>query len=421
MNPFANNLKDKGIAMNYSYLVYCIPVLISFYSQGMKLASSTIIDAAKKGNITLMRELIQGGARIDEKDREFRATALHWAVGENDEKLLRFLVEETSIDVNATNKFGSTALVFAACEEKYHLMRILLKHAKIDVNIQSGDGATALHYLMIHVRDFSYEKKEIIELLLNKGAKPHLPSASGTALDLARKTENQALIQLLEKLADLDQMIICAIRANAGIERIKALLKSGARVDENSAWDGFLYAVKNGRSDIVQELIKAGARVAQPLICDGRNDVIKEFPHDIADENGHKELAAVLKLYFDMPSRVLAQDTVKVEEFIRNGHYVNARYDVYTESLLHAAARAGHTNIIELLLQAGADINKQDYLKRTPIYCAALEGKREAMLCLLKHKANVKIALESAIAHKDEKVFARLMEAIGEFVNQASL
>ena len=54
---------------------------------------------------------------------------------------------------------------------------------------------------------------------------------------------------------------------------------------------------------------------------------------------------------------------------------------------LHIAARFGHVDAVEILLEAGADINGRGEDGDTPLHCAAAGGQIEAIKCLLKRGA----------------------------------
>ncbi|KAL8938890.1 MAG: hypothetical protein Q9216_003654 [Gyalolechia sp. 2 TL-2023] len=56
---------------------------------------------------------------------------------------------------------------------------------------------------------------------------------------------------------------------------------------------------------------------------------------------------------------------------------------------LHCAAIAGHTETMEVLLDAGVDVNLQDHYGNIPLHCAAVSGQVGAMRTLLRRGANV--------------------------------
>ena len=54
-----------------------------------------------------------------------------------------------------------------------------------------------------------------------------------------------------------------------------------------------------------------------------------------------------------------------------------------------------------MLLDAGADINSQDWMGRTPLHWAAKEGSIDAVQMLLDHKANTTIKNKEGHLYSD--------------------
>ena len=75
---------------------------------------------------------------------------------------------------------------------------------------------------------------------------------------------------------------------------------------------------------------------------------------------------------------------------IKHPKHVNARGGRHMTPM-HAAANAGHANIISLLIDHGADMEARSWRINygTPLHCAALGGRLEAGRCLLDRGANI--------------------------------
>ena len=147
---------------------------------------------------------------IDRCNRKFGSTALHYAVylGHKNIDMVRYLIEERGADVNILNHSGSCALIMACGNEDSDpkVVKYLMRCTDIDVNIQivsqtlkytisraitrfavrsnmnmstlmrrvaESGGLTALHYAARR------GDMEIVELLLEHGAKPSIKNDLG--------------------------------------------------------------------------------------------------------------------------------------------------------------------------------------------------------------------------------------------------
>jgi ankyrin repeat protein len=90
---------------------------------------------------------------------------------------------------------------------------------------------------------------------------------------------------------------------------------------------------------------------------------------------------------------------------------------------LHAAARAGHADILSLLIRHGADVNGRGYIDKTPLCSAAQEARLEAGQFLLNHGANIDArdeANDTALIYAiifDNIEFARMLLERGAMIN----
>jgi ankyrin repeat protein len=78
-------------------------------------------------------------------------------------------------------------------------------------------------------------------------------------------------------------------------------------------------------------------------------------------------------------------DTVK--RLIAENRYIVHSYDTMHETALHWAAKRNLSEIVTMLLKAGAWPNPKDTLNRTPLYLACRENNFEVVEILLYAKA----------------------------------
>ena len=88
---------------------------------------------------------------------------------------------------------------------------------------------------------------------------------------------------------------------------------------------------------------------------------------------------------------------------------------------LHFASRQGHTKIVEKLIENGADLNWENDRRSTPLHLATKNGKSEIVKVLLESNAcltmkNIydKTALDIAKEKKDKKSYRMIYEKIIE-------
>ncbi|KAL2860832.1 ankyrin repeat domain-containing protein [Aspergillus lucknowensis] len=155
----------------------------------------------------------------------FGVTAIHLAIGEDREDLVRDLLECGRLDVNASCRFtGETALHTAAVHGNAGLVKLLLAQSGIDINRPTRTGATPLmqtarprcmELLLAHpgievdrVDDFGwsalgwaayYGRLECAQVLLRHGARPDLVDLDGfTPRDRAEQAKKWEMVKLLE-------------------------------------------------------------------------------------------------------------------------------------------------------------------------------------------------------------------------------
>ncbi|KAF0972718.1 hypothetical protein FDP41_008967 [Naegleria fowleri] len=93
------------------------------------------------------------------------------------------------------------------------------------------------------------------------------------------------------------------------------------------------------------------------------------------------------KLYTACKENDVLTATLILEEFISNCDLNFRNGQDMDKSFLHICAKDNHTEILELLLECGADPNVKDKISRTPLHVACAAGSHFAMVLLLGHEA----------------------------------
>ena len=127
-----------------------------------------------------------------------------------------------------------------------------------------------------------------------------------------------------------------------------------------------LQAIENDDAPKVREILSSGVNV------NSENDG-GEFPLETACWHGNKEI---------------------VELLIENGADVNYADEGEFRTALMMASHHGHAEIVQLLLKHGADVNAEDDYNATSLTRAAEEGHLEIVHLLLEYGANPNVREE---------------------------
>ena len=169
-----------------------------------------------KGNMNIVKFLIENGAKIESRDK-FGKTILHYAIHYADFEMVKFLLEWNA-NINAKSNLGQTPLHYASGNGNVAMVKLLIeKGALIDEKNNHGD--TPL--IMISKYYDSLNQLEIVKLLVENGASIDQKNNKGnTALDVAKrktvveyltlkKTEILNAATPEETISNKDPCIIC--------------------------------------------------------------------------------------------------------------------------------------------------------------------------------------------------------------------
>ena len=150
--------------------------------------NTLLILAVREGSEKAAKRLVAARARVNARN-SLGESALMLAALRGQLEIVRELVDNGA-DVNSP---GWTALMYAAVNGHVDVSRLLISKGA-QVNAVADNGFTAL---MMAVRE---GHAALVSLLLANGADPELKTASGlTALDLAREKKRPAIVDALVK------------------------------------------------------------------------------------------------------------------------------------------------------------------------------------------------------------------------------
>ncbi|KAL1561868.1 hypothetical protein AAHA92_04518 [Salvia divinorum] len=252
---------------------------------------------------------------------------------------------QTVADVKDANQRG--ALHFAAREGQTEVCKYLLEELKMDVNTQDEDGDTPLTHAA------RQGHTSLAKYLVNHGADPSIPSALGaTALHHSAGTGD--------------------------IELLKFLLSKDVSVDSQSdAGTPLIWAAGHGQKDSVKILLDHKAN---------------------PDAKTEDDITPLL-------SAVAAGSLACLVLLIKAGATVN--FTAGGATPLHIAADIGSPEIINCLLQAGADPNAIDEDGLKPVQVAASRGNKVAVEILLPVTAPIesipKWSIDGILQHMQQE------------------
>jgi ankyrin repeat protein len=270
------------------------------------------------------------------------------------------------------------ALVDAAKNGDRETLRALVRKP-VDVNAPEADGTTALHWASYH------DDLDAADLLIRAGAHVNAANDLGvTPLWPAGENGSTAMVRrLLEAganpnvalLAGETPVMVAARSGHAAV--VELLIDKGANVNAKAArgQTALMWAVAQKHANVVKVLLTHGADVH------ARSDVWSQVmavpPH------GRPEYNRTIPHGGDTP--------------------------------LMFAARAGDLASARLLIAAGANVDDQDAWGVSATALAAHAGHGELVELLLEHGADPDAsaagfsALHAAIMHRDERMIAALL------------
>ena len=282
------------------------------------------------------------------------------------------------------------ALIDAAKNADAAALRSLLKQ-RVDVNAAAADGTTALHWASFR------DNVESADLLIRAGARVNAANDLGaTPLWTASMNGSAAMVRtLLQAGADPNLALLLGetplmVASRSGSPDVVAqLLDKGAKVNARGArgQTALMWAVSEQHPDVVSVLVAHGADLHAK--SDVWRDMMAVPPHGKPEYNRLIPHGGDTALMF--AARV--GDLASAKLLLGAGANVNDA-DAWGVSAMVLAAHSGFTELVEFLLDKGADANAIGP-GFTALHEAVMRRDERMVTALLAHGANPNTPLQT--------------------------
>ena len=352
------------------------------------LGWTALMFASVKGHTEIVQLLLNAKAKPDIQ-MENGETALYLAIMRGYSDIVQLLLEYGA-DPNTSTRHGVTAIHVAAAhasitlaigeditatevgntlailtsgtyEHHFKIMKLLVAQPNIKINETTPSGLTILMVAS------AFGNAQTVELLLQAGADPNM--SIKTPADTFSLAKTKTL--LINELIGCTALILAC--ANGHLEVVQLLLKANANPNHEQEGTGItalIIAAGQGYPDIVQQLLEYSAD-----------------PNSISDIDGSTALHCVLS----HPETLHKDDKEKklniIQQLIEKGANINIQNEDGVTALMMACNEV-LSEVVELLLQNGADPNIHGDKGWTALMYACSHGNSKVAKSLLRYNAN---------------------------------
>lgn len=280
---------------------------------------------------------------------------LYRATQQGDVDAVKHLLE-SGVDSNGMSQEGTTALHVAARRGHLDVVKLLVEHgAEVDKSTEAN--GTALHFA---AKEGRYA---VVDHLLEEGADVDARSLGGeTALatgirehhiDVVRLLLDHGASHLIRAEDSLTALHLAAMKDHTEIARLLITRGADLHALDDEQRSPLTFAAQRGNAEIVRILLDLEVQV---------NDTLGAEALRSAAANGHFEV---------------------VELLLDRGADVRLVHHDDQVTPLHVAAKMGNLDVVKLLLERGANINAQAKDGSMPLHRAAFSGYRDIVSLLL--------------------------------------
>ena len=300
-------------------------------------------------------------------DKDINSSLFH-AINAGNLDRVRELISSYGLSYSRRWADGYVLLRDAVENKQPEVAKLLLTNGSKVNSKNQKPSDTPLHFAVTN------SDIEIIQMLLDRGAKINAKNQYGiTPLHIAVKSKKMEFVELLvSEGADVNaRNRDCITPLHLALEGcsediIKLLLTRVTNVDAKGK-DGKTYihiAAERGYLQIVEHLSKRGAYVNSAYSSPYQEGYV---PLCLAVKGGHENVVQLL---------------------LEWGANVDAQYKD-GKTVLHFAVEKGHEKVLQLLLECGANVDAHDKVGKTVLLSAVEKGHEKFVRLLLECGANV--------------------------------
>ena len=365
---------------------------------GGRNVNGDLRDALENNDLEQMRIAIESGANLNiQWNHELTiVTPLIYLAKSEEEPNIEMvdLLLTNNVNPNIQNPNGETALHWAATKGHLEMVEKLLESENIDIHITARDGEGPLHRVSRGASQLDDEDREldrryerIMVLLIQKGINIDKTTRNGmTALHNATARNNLIGIGILLR-AGANQNIK-TYRWNDEGQTAYDLARFEFYPEALTAFHAF-------ERERAQAAINS-ARLGKE--AKNENSLLNSLPDEIEEEirsmfGGTPNQDLITISMGPINTGDIHENIENLQKTLDNGANINTRDDTGRTALSYAGAdtfyhNTGHNEIIEFLLENGADANIPDINGNTPLIWSITYSNLEFARILLENNAN---------------------------------
>ncbi|XP_012941598.1 putative ankyrin repeat protein RF_0381 [Aplysia californica] len=396
------------------------PPRSGMYSQnspptGVSAKHVSLMEAEQGVKAALFNKLLVDQVVFDE--RLFYAQTALFLAAEYDSTDALEILSSAGADLDMEDMFGETALFVAVARGATGSVRWLISRG-VDVNHKTPEGETALHMAAM-------TSSECVQILVEAGTEVNAPKTRGvTPLMVAAVNCSEAVACLIQHGADVnaktifgDTALIYAVRSG-NVESVRLLVSLVDDIDyggnTNLGYEfGFVkmdsplvIAVEGGKSEIVRLLLEKGADVNSCV----KNTQIHVLHLAVGNQNSllvESSAANIPNSSSSSSSNSRNQNpkTRKdiVSSLIEHDACVDCR-DKFGQTPLMVTAKNGDVDIMETLIEAGAELNALNSAGTSALYLAVIRQEVRSIELLMARGAVAGFELHQAVLMSERVV-----------------